>query len=233
MMQPMIIAMDGPAGAGKSTVCRQVAERLQILFLDTGAMYRAATVGLMRDGIDLENPEAVADYVCARDIHFQKDGQICLDGEPLGDRIRTPAVTKEIWRVANNNRCRVYMVSLQQAIVAGHDAALEGRDTTTVICPDAPLKIYLNASPEERARRRLKQWEEQNPEGEAPPKLEEIIADIEERDDRDCNREVGALKVAEDAVIIDTDALRPRQVITRIVNEALKRCDHLFDHGSS
>ena len=229
MTRPMVIAMDGPAGAGKSTVCRKVAERLQILFLDTGAMYRAVTVGLLRDSIDLEDAEVVADYTQLRAIHFQSDGQVCLDGEPLGERIRTPEITKEIWRVANNPRCRSYLVSLQQDIVAGHDAALEGRDTTTVICPKAPLKIYLNASPEERARRRLKQWQETG-KG-AAPDLEEIIADIRQRDERDRNRDVGALQVAEDAVIIDTDALRPQQVITRIVQEALKRCDHLFDHG--
>lgn len=229
MTQPMVIAMDGPAGAGKSTVCRKVAERLQILFLDTGAMYRAVTLGLLRDGIDVEDAQAVADYCEQRRVHFQSDGQVCLDDEALGERIRTPEITREIWRVANNPRCRKYLVGLQQNIVAGHDAALEGRDTTTVICPNAPLKIYLNASPEERAQRRLKQWQESD-KGDAPP-LEEIIADIRQRDDRDRNREVGALQVAEDAVVIDTDALRPQQVITRIVQEALKRCDHLYDHG--
>ncbi len=226
MANPMVIAMDGPAGAGKSTVCKEVARRLNILFLDTGAMYRAATLGLVRDGIDLDNAEAVANDVRARRIDFAADGQVRLDGEELGERIRTPEITAEIYRVANNNDCRAYLVALQQNIVRGHDAALEGRDTTTVICPFAPLKVYLDASAEERARRRLTQWQGQ---GEAPP-IEQIIADIKQRDERDTNRDVGGLRVTEDAMYIDTDSISSDEVIDMIVAEALKRCDHLRDH---
>lgn len=222
----MVIAMDGPAGAGKSTVCKRVAERLNILFLDTGAMYRAATLGLMRDGIDLDDAAAVAEYVRQRRIDFAPDGQVRLDGVELGEQIRTPAVTAEIWRVANNNDCRACLVELQQAIVRGHDAALEGRDTTTVICPGAPLKVYLDASAEERARRRLQQWQQ----GPAPA-FDQIVADIRVRDERDTNREVGGLRISDDALYIDTDKMQPDEVIDQIVAEALARCDHLRDHG--
>lgn len=224
---PMVIAMDGPAGAGKSTVCKQVAERLNILFLDTGAMYRAATLGLLRDGVDLEDATAVADYVRQRRIDFAPDGQVRLDGKELGEDIRTPEVTAEIYRVANNNDCRAYLVALQQAIVRGHDAALEGRDTTTVICPFAPLKIYLDASAEERARRRLQQWQGRGP----APDFDQVVADIQQRDQRDTNRPVGGLRIVEDAMVIDTDALPSETVIDMIVAEALQRCDHLRDHG--
>lgn len=225
---PMHIAIDGPAGAGKSTVCKQVATRLGILFLDTGAMYRAATIGLFDNAIDLTDADAVAAYVVERTISFDQYGDVCLDGISLGERIRTPHCTAEIYRVANNPRCRAHLVTLQQAIVAGNDAALEGRDTTTVICPQAQLKVYLDASAEERARRRLQQWlQEGHHDNEQVPSLENIIEDIQQRDQRDTQREVGALRIADDAYIVHTDDMTAEEVIDDIAAEAVRRCSHL------
>lgn len=218
----MVIAIDGPAGAGKSTVTRQVAARLGILYLDTGAMYRAATVALFDAGVDLDDADAVATEACQHSYDFDAAGAVRVDGSVVAERIRTPEVTSQIYRVADNPACRAHLVAAQQQILAGRDAALEGRDATTVICPDAPLKIYLDASPEERARRRLAEWEAR---GELPAgaDLASVAADIRQRDERDMNRAVGALQQADDAVPVVTDGLSPETVISRIIALAVQR----------
>ena len=228
MPEPLIIAIDGPAGAGKSTVTREVARRLGLLYLDTGAMYRAATVATLDSGVDLEDPEAVAAVVQEQHISFNDAGLVCLNDIVQEPRIRTPEITQQIWRIADNPACRQYLVRIQQNIVAGRDAALEGRDATTVICPHAPLKIYLDASPEERARRRLQEWKS----NEHPPSLAEVTQQITERDARDQAREVGALQLADDAVHLLTDGLAPGEVIARIIALAVHRRPCCWMHAS-
>jgi len=151
MPSPVVIAIDGPAGAGKSTVTRAVAAILGILRLDTGAMYRAATLGLLRSGVDRDDPAAIAAWIRDREIGFDADGRVTLDGARLGDEIRTPEITREVWRIADNPACREHLVALQKAIIGDRGTVVEGRDATTVICPDATLKVFLDASPEERA----------------------------------------------------------------------------------
>lgn len=219
-MKPLVIAIDGPAGAGKSTVSRAVARRLGALYLDTGAMYRAATLGIRRSGVDLDEPRAVGAAVAGMAIDFDVGGGVRLDGQPLADKdLRSPENTREIWRVADNPTCREHLVGLQQEIIAGRDAVLEGRDATTVIAPEATLKVYLDASSRERARRRLAQWGG----GSDAPDLERLVAEIEERDARDRRRSVGALVQADDAVPIATDGLAPAEVIARITAHAVRR----------
>lgn len=226
MARPMVVAIDGPAGAGKSTVTRRLAARLGMLFLDTGAMYRAATVGLLRSGVDRDDPAAVAAHVCARRIGFGADGQVQLDGERLGDElIRAPATVPEIWRVADNPACRAHLVAQQQSIVAGRDAVIEGRDATTVIAPDAQLKVYLDASPEERARRRLAEW----PAGSPPPALAEVAAQIRARDGKDMARAVGALRLADDAVHLLSDGRSADGVVALLVAHAVQRNPFLLE----
>ena len=218
---PLVIAVDGPAGAGKSTVVKSIARQLGLLYLDTGAMYRAATVGLYENGIDPDDAEAIAAWCEQRTIDFDDQGQVRLDGLVVDPtRLRSPETTAEIWRVANNPRCREHLVSLQQGIVCGRDAALEGRDATTVICPQATLKVFLDASPEERARRRLAQWQQSDV---TPPSFEELVKDLTERDAKDMQRETGALTRSDEAIWLLTDGLSIEQVVAQIMALAVQR----------
>lgn len=220
LAKPLVIAIDGPAGAGKSTVSKLVAQRLGMLYLDTGAMYRAATVRMFDMGTNQEDADAVAELVCGLDIGFSADNQVQIAGQVMErERIRSSATTKEIWRVANNPRCRAHLVAIQQRIVAGRPVVVEGRDATTVICPDAQLKIYLDASAEERARRRLVEWTS----ADAKPTLAEVVEQIIARDRKDSEREVGALKQADDAVLLMTDGLGIDAVVARIMAYAVQR----------
>lgn len=226
LAKPMIIAIDGPAGAGKSSVTRTLAHRLGMLHLDTGAMYRAATVGLLDAGVRIEDADACAAWLLERTFDFDAQGEVRLDGVTLAkERIRSPQVTELIFRVADNPRCRAHLVAQQQAIVTGRDAVVEGRDATTVICPDAQLKVYLDASPEERARRRLDEWRDRPD----LPEFTQLAADIRRRDERDMQRTVGALKVADDALHLVTDGLSLNEVIARLMAHAVQRNPFLLE----
>jgi cytidylate kinase len=222
MARPLVIAMDGPAGAGKSTVAKRLAARLGILRLDTGAMYRACTVQVLDRGIDRDDPAAIAALVTTLRIDFSAAGRVRVDGVELDEeRIRSPATTAEIWRVANNPACRAHLVAQQQAIVAGREAVVEGRDATTVICPEAQLKIYLDATPAERARRRLAEWREQ---GRTDlPTAAEVEAEIVERDRKDSTRAVGALTLTDDALHVVCDGMTVEQVVARLAAHAVQR----------
>jgi cytidylate kinase len=209
----MVIAIDGPAGAGKSTVARAVARALGATYLDSGAMYRCVALSALRQGTDLDDGAGLG--ALARDLAISLgDGRIDLDGEDVTDAIREPNVSAAASRVSVHPEVRNAMVERQRSLIASDDYVAEGRDIGTVVSPDAPLKVFLNAAPAERARRRAAQTGED---------AGEVLAAQERRDSRDRERRHGALRAAEDAVEIDTSGLSVDEVTERVVELARER----------
>ena len=212
----MIITLDGPAGAGKSSTARALAERLGYRFLDTGAMYRAIALAAIRRNISWEDSDGLAELV--RHVRFEPQGErIFLDEEDVTDAIRSAEVTSTVHYVADHPAVREHLVEQQRQLATGKNIVCEGRDQGTVVFPDAECKIYLTATPAERARRRLAELEKR---GESVA-FETLLAQQNERDQRDRNRPVGRLTRAEDAVEIVSDGLSQDDVIDRI--EAIVR----------
>jgi len=209
----MVIAIDGPAGAGKSTVARTVARALGIAYLDSGAMYRSAALAALRSGASLDDGAALGSMV--RGLRMTvADGRVSLDGEDVTEVIRTPEVSAAASRVSVHPQVRDAMVQRQRALIAAGDYVAEGRDIGTVVSPDATLKVFLTASDAERARRRAADT------GELPA---DVQAAQSLRDARDRGREHGALRPADDAVEIDTTGLSADEVAARIADLAAER----------
>ena len=198
----MIITIDGPAGAGKSTVARALARRLGFRFLDTGAMYRAVALAGMRRGVDWQRPAELAQLARQLDLRLAED-RIFLDGQDVTEAIRRTEVTAVTRYAADNREVRDLMVKLQRAIAGNDNLVSEGRDQGTVVFPDAECKFFLTASEDERARRR---WRDLQARGEAVA-LEEILAAQRRRDQEDAGRAVGPLLPAADAIRVSTDGL--------------------------
>lgn len=207
----MIVTIDGPAGAGKSTVARALAQRLGFRYLDTGAMYRAVALAAMRRGIDWNRPDLLAQLVRHLEIEVVGD-RVLLDGRDVTEAVRTAEVTAVTRHAADNPEVREHLVGLQRAAASGQDLVTEGRDQGSVVFPDAECKIFLTASPEQRARRRLQDLAAQ---GEARP-LEAVLRDLNRRDDQDASRPVGPLVRPPDAVEVDTDGMGFDQVVDRL-----------------
>ncbi len=217
-----IVAIDGPAGAGKSTVARKVAERLGYAFLDTGAMYRAATWLALECGVDMNDGNALAGITQRMDLDLrEEDGrqQVLVGGKDISHAIRTPEVTRQISTLDHNPDVRAHLVALQQAIGARRPTVAEGRDIGTVVFPHAACKIYLDASLEERTRRRALEYEKKGIAFDAS----QLMEDIHQRDMRDMSRSVGPLRKADDAVLVETDGLTPDEVVDIIVRLARER----------
>jgi len=209
----MVIAIDGPAGAGKSTVARGLADELGITYLDSGAMYRCVALALSRAGADPDDPEQAAGV--ASDLEIAFDGErVLLDSEDVSAAIRTPEISALASRVSVHPKVREAMVMRQREMISRGPYVAEGRDIGTVVSPDAPLKVFLVADHSERARRRA---------AETSRNVDEVWSDLAERDRRDTEREHGALQAAEDSVAVDTTELSPNEVIEQIAEIARSR----------
>lgn len=206
----MVIAIDGPAGAGKSTVARALARALGFTYLDSGAMYRCVALAALRAGIDVDDPGAVGALAGRLEIGLD-DGTVRLDGEDVDAAIRTPRVSAAASRISVHPAVRRAMVERQRALIDSGEYVAEGRDIGTVVSPDSPLKVFLVASDEERARRRA---------AETGEPVADVLAAQETRDGRDRDREHGAMRPARDAVEIDTTGRAVEEVVETIARLA-------------
>ncbi|NCY17047.1 MAG: (d)CMP kinase [Actinobacteria bacterium] len=206
----MIIAIDGPAGSGKSTVARAVSTRVGIPYLDTGAMYRSVAFAALRSGVDPEDGERVANLAREMILSMHPDGRVLVDGTDATIEIRGPEVTRAVSIVAANPAVRSEMRSRQRQWAREQGGGvMEGRDIGTVVFPDARLKVYLDASPEIRAERRSKEV--------ADLSFESVASDLARRDALDQNRTHDPLTVSEDACVIDTSHLGVEEIVDRIL----------------
>lgn len=210
-MENLVITIDGPAGAGKSTISNLIAKNLGINYIDTGAMYRAITYKCIKEDIDVNDIQRVVDLCSRTDVDFV-DNYIYLDGQRLNEEIRTLQVSSRVSDVAKIPQVREFLLEKQREIGKRSDVILDGRDVGTHIFPDAKYKFFLNASAQERGRRR---YQELIDKGQSVV-LEEIIEDIKKRDYIDSTREVAPLVKADDAIEVDTTSMTIDQVVTYI-----------------
>lgn len=220
--KPVVIAIDGPAGAGKSTVARKLAEQLGLQYVDSGATYRAAALKVLEAGVSLEEEAAVAGLIASADIRFTTDSgrlRAWLDGRNVTSEIRTPEVTLAAAKVSRLPEVRNKLIALQRSFARNRGVVMEGRDIGTVVFPQSPLKIFLKADPQERARRRL---EQEKGEGRTAT-LEQTAYEIGRRDQLDAERKISPLVPAEDACEIDSTTLTADQVVERILELARQR----------
>jgi len=213
----MIIAIDGPAGAGKSTVADRAARELDFQLVDTGALYRAVAAEALARSTPIEDAEAVAAVAEELEFEFRRiDGENVLlcDGTEMGGEIRTSEVSDVTSRISSHPEVREALLGVQRRLGRREPSVLEGRDIGTVVFPDADVKIFLTATAEERARRRLEQREGPS----EAPEFDEVLESIRERDRRDRNRETAPLRKADDAVEIDTTDRTIEEVVERLLD---------------
>ena len=222
-MNTFSIAIDGPAGAGKSTIAKALAKALDAMYLDTGAMYRAFALAMLRMGVDVNDAEAVASHAGSADISVDYvDGsqRIYIGGEDVSEAIRKPEVSTAASAISAVPQVREEMVALQRRIAEGHDVIMDGRDIGTVVLPNATLKVYLTASAEVRADRRCRELQEKG----TPQPYEQVLQEIRDRDWRDTHRAASPLRVAEDAVMVDTSDMNLEQSVAALRALAEKTC---------
>jgi cytidylate kinase len=208
-----VIAIDGPSGAGKTTIAKLIAEELGFEYLDTGALYRAVAVALRNDGIGQTDSDDKIKNILSRITVTFSDGKVFLNGEDVTGDIRSTEVDHYSSVFSARKIVREFLLDAQRTAALKNDLIIEGRDTTTVVFPDAKKKIFLDASVEERAKRRYKQYREKGIEINMAESRKSII----ERDRRDANRNIAPLKIASDALIIDSSNLSVEQVLKKII----------------
>ncbi|MHC4686465.1 MAG: (d)CMP kinase [Planctomycetota bacterium] len=223
-MANLVITIDGPAASGKSTVARLLAERLGASFLDTGAMYRAVTLAVMRAGVDMNDQEKLLGVMETSDFQFSvKEGTmvVCIDGVNVSEQLRNPEITANARHIASAPRVREKLVEMQRQFAVGEEKIVtEGRDQGTVAFGDADIKFYLTAEPSERARRRQAELRAKG----ISESLEKVQRAIEERDKSDENRTVGPLKPAGDAIVVDTTDLSIEEVVEKLLCYVKEKC---------
>ena len=215
------IAIDGPAGAGKSSIARAAAAQLGFIYVDTGALYRTVALGALKRGIRPEETDAIVALLPELDVGMEfVDGEqrVLLNGEDVSEAIRQPEVSAAASTVSAIPAVRQFLFDLQQNMAKEHDVLMDGRDIGTVVLPDAQLKIFLTATPEERARRRYEQIKDTS-----DVTYEEILRDINQRDYQDTHREIAPLKQAEDAVYLDTTDMSFDEVVDAILSLTKER----------
>jgi len=222
LLKKLVIAIDGPAGSGKSTTARLLAQRLGYVYLDTGAMYRAFTLKVLRKGLDIHDEEALARLARETEIRLEPSPQgvsVFLDGEDVTDKIRTPQIDRAISVVSQVKGVRERMVDLQREMGRQGGIVAEGRDIGTVVFPNADVKVFLVASPEARAERRLKDLKAQG----IRLSKAEVLADILRRDKLDSTRAVSPLRKADDAFELDTSSLTIPEQVEKILEWVEKK----------
>ena len=217
------IAIDGPSGAGKSTLARRLAAKLGFIYVDTGALYRAIALSMLRRNADTE--EQIIGSLPELNVTLKYiDGEqhVFANGEDVSSLIRTPDVTMKASSVSAIPEVRKYLFDLQQTLAKEHSVVMDGRDIGTVVLPHADVKIFLTASPEKRAMRRWLEMQEKKIVGQT---YEEVLADVIRRDEQDMNREIAPLKQAEDAILVDTSELNleeSEQLLLKVCKENLE-----------
>lgn len=217
----MIVAIDGPAGSGKSTIARELAHRLDFEKLDTGALYRTVALSCVRDGIDLEDEVAVCAQARSACISFDSSGdatRISLDGDDVSEAIRTPQIDRVVSKVSAYPGVREAMLPVQRSFAEDRNVVAEGRDIGTVVFPNAQVKVFLTADPRERARRRVLQRHEGEvvSAAQVESEVDETLRDLERRDALDSTRETAPLRPADDAVHIDSSSFTIEEVVAAI-----------------
>lgn len=219
------IAIDGPAGAGKSSIAKEAAKQLGFIYVDTGALYRTVALNAIRKGADLSNPDAVIGTLAGTDISlaFENGSQkVLLDGEDVSSKIRTEEISAGASKVSAIPKVREFLFDLQKSIAASSNCLMDGRDIGTVVLPNADLKIFLTASPEERARRRY----QQNLDRGMDADYHKILEEVNQRDYQDTHRDIAPLRQADDAVLLDTTDLNFDEVVDKLLKLVEERRNH-------
>lgn len=208
-----IVAIDGPAGAGKGTITKQVAEKLNLINVDTGATFRCVALNMLKENISIDEEEKIKNLLEKINIEMKSNGEIYLNGENVTKKIRENDVNNFVSPVSTIQIVRDKLLEIQRKIAEGKDVIMEGRDIGTTVFPNADVKIYLDATPEERAKRRMIQNQEKGIE----TSYEEVLENIKDRDKRDSTRKISPLKKAEDAIYIDSSDMTIEEVVDKVI----------------